>query len=85
MIDDNRNTVPSSLRAGALDTIVAVRFEGGTMGILSITQGGVNVGVGALGMPQGWALPCVPFGGKLIGYHLPLGRVVTVEVANRTE
>lgn len=63
---------------------VSVRFKRGTMGILSITQGGVNVGVAALEMAQGWALPCVPFGGKLLGYHLPLGRVVTVEVADRT-
>ena len=78
-------TVPSSLRAGALDTIVVVRFQRGTMGILSITQGGVNVGVAELEMAQGWALPCIPFGGKLLGYHLPLGRVVTVDPANRTE
>ena len=78
-------TVPSTFVSGALDTVVRVHLERGQMGIVSITQDGANVGVAVVEAGQAWALPCVPFAGKLIGYHLPLQRTIEIEPALLTQ
>ncbi|MCB0034030.1 MAG: beta-lactamase family protein, partial [Anaerolineales bacterium] len=70
-------TVPSSFVAGALDTIIAVRFERGVAGVVSISDGAQNVGLTVLEIAQGWSLPCLPTAAdELIGYHIPLAQTV---------
>jgi CubicO group peptidase (beta-lactamase class C family) len=72
-------TVPSSFAPGALDTIISLTFERGSAGFLSINRDGQNIGIAFLEVAQPWALPCVPFAGGLVGYHLPLE--ITIEIA----
>lgn len=74
-------TVPSSFIAGALDTIIAVRFERGVAGVVSISDGAQNVGLTVLEIAQGWSLPCLPTAAdELIGYHIPLAQTVRLRL-----
>lgn len=49
--------------------------------IVSVTEKGANVGLAVLERAHAWTLPCVPQGGKLVGYHLPPGRAIEIDVA----
>jgi len=73
-------TVPSSFRNDALDTMIAVRFERGTGGLVSITQAGVNVGVAVVDVAQGWVMAAVQLGDELVCYHIPMALTVRLGI-----
>ena len=73
-------TVPSAFAPGALDTVISLTFERGRAGILSINRDGQNIGVAVLEIDQAWALPCVPYAGGLVGYHIPLEKTIEIAV-----
>jgi CubicO group peptidase (beta-lactamase class C family) len=73
-------TLPSSFFPGALDTTLEARFAEGRGAIISISQEGKNAGAAVLEMVQGWVMPAVPEGDRLVGFHIPLERPVELQV-----
>ncbi len=72
-------TVPSTFYPQALDTLLGLRFEGGSAAFISITREGRNIGVAALEELDGFALPAVPYREGILGYHIPLGRTFKLD------
>lgn len=73
-------TVPSSYRSDALDTVIALHFEHGSIGLISITKDGVNLGVAVSEIAQVWVMTGVQLGDDLVCHHIPLAQTVRLGI-----